>query len=123
LIPIIMQIFQELKSLNNKLNLNTKYNETGLVAERTAGKTAEVSTASTGLGQVVPLSDLPPGGEGMICGLLSQERKFAAMGLLPGTQVKVISHSPSYVLKAEESLFALDRQMAQAILVRKKGCL
>lgn len=45
-------------------------------------------------------------------------QKLMAMGLLPGTPVKLLRRSPSFVLQAGYSLFAVDQEIASEIFVR-----
>ena len=48
-------------------------------------------------------------------------RKLAAMGILPGTAVELTQRSPVFVLRIGYSDFALDRDLAQRVRVRREG--
>lgn len=68
------------------------------------------------------LGELEPGMGGAIerLGMGDPRRlqKLMAMGLLPGTPVKLLRRSPSFVLQAGYSLFAVDQEIAAEIFVR-----
>ncbi len=45
-------------------------------------------------------------------------QKLMAMGVLPGKNVKVLNHYPSYVFQVGHSQYAVDKSMAEKIFVR-----
>lgn len=45
-------------------------------------------------------------------------QKLMAMGVLPGKEVQVLNHFPSYVFQVWHSQYAVDHEMARSILVR-----
>jgi DtxR family Mn-dependent transcriptional regulator len=71
---------------------------------------------------VMPLSSLKPEQGGKIAYLRTKEskelQKLMAMGLLPGTSVRLIRSYPSYVFRLGYTQFAVDRQIAHEIFVR-----
>lgn len=48
----------------------------------------------------------------------SNARKFFVLGILPGTTVTVLKHSPAVVVRVGYSEFAFDKNLAQTVLVR-----
>jgi DtxR family transcriptional regulator, Mn-dependent transcriptional regulator len=72
---------------------------------------------------VAPLSELPAGSGGKVAYLRTQDRdklqKLMAMGVLPGTTIRVIQRSPSHVFSLGRSQFAVDRPLAESIFVRR----
>jgi DtxR family Mn-dependent transcriptional regulator len=71
---------------------------------------------------VCPLNELRPGQGGRIAYLQAQDprrmQKLVALGLLPGTPVRLLERSPSKVFQAGYSQFAVDEELASAIYVR-----
>ena len=71
---------------------------------------------------VSPLSELKPGQPGRVAYIYATEtdklQKLMAMGILPGAPVRLMQTFPSYVFKAGNSQFAIDREIADAIYVR-----
>ncbi|MBW2553011.1 MAG: metal-dependent transcriptional regulator [Deltaproteobacteria bacterium] len=71
---------------------------------------------------VVPLSSLKPEQIGKITYLRTKEskelQKLMAMGMLPGTSIRLIRSFPSYVFRMGYTQFAVDRQIAHEIFVR-----
>lgn len=71
---------------------------------------------------VSPLSELKPGQPGRVAYIYATEtnklQKLMAMGILPGAPVRLLQTFPSYVFKAGNSQFAIDREIADAIYVR-----
>lgn len=46
-------------------------------------------------------------------------RKLMSMGILPGIELKVVQDFPSYVLQVGYTQVAVDREIAQVIIVNK----
>ncbi len=71
--------------------------------------------------EVVALCDLCPGQEGVVAYLKAESegdmRKFLAMGLLPGTRLRLEQRFPAYVFALGHSRFVIDRELAQAVQV------
>lgn len=74
---------------------------------------------------VCPLSELLPGQRGKIAYLYASEssqlQKLMSMGILPGTPVSLIQSFPSYVFQVGQTQFAVDKDIADAIYVRREG--
>ena len=72
--------------------------------------------------EVRPLCDARPESEGAVAYLATKDnrkvQKLVAMGILPGTNIKVIRQFPSYVFQVGYSQFAVDRPLAEVIYVR-----
>lgn len=68
------------------------------------------------------LGDLLPGQGGRIAYLQAEDsrrmQKLVALGLLPGTPVRLLQRSPAVVFQAGYSQFAVDAELASAIYVR-----
>ena len=68
------------------------------------------------------LSEVEPDSEGVIAFLNTKEvanvQKLLSMGLLPGTQIKLIRNYPSYVFQIGYSQFTIDQHMAEKIHVK-----
>ena len=68
------------------------------------------------------LGDLLPGQGGRIAYLQAEDprrmQKLVALGLLPGTPVRLLERSPAKVFQAGYSQFAMDAELASAIYVR-----
>jgi DtxR family Mn-dependent transcriptional regulator len=74
---------------------------------------------------VRPVRELPPGSEGRIV-FIHQEvvKRFgqlAALGIVPGTTVRLLQRHPSPVVAAGETTVALDDDIAAGIYVRPAG--
>ena len=71
---------------------------------------------------VCSLGDLLPGQGGRIAYLQAEDprqmQKLVALGLLPGTPVRLLQRSPARVFQAGYSQFAVDAELASAIYVR-----
>jgi DtxR family Mn-dependent transcriptional regulator len=71
--------------------------------------------------EVGPLCDGRPGHEGVVAYLSTRDsrevQKMMAMGILPGTRIRVIQSFPSHVFQIGYSQFAVDRELAEAIHV------
>ncbi len=73
---------------------------------------------------VYKLSEMKPGDEGVIKYLAGDEdvmRKAIALGILPGTKVRVIRTFPAFVIKLGNSHVALDEKIASQIYLIKTG--
>lgn len=74
---------------------------------------------------VVRLSELDPGDVGKVV-FISTERtkrldRLSAMGLMPGTLVKLHQRRPSFILDLGETQLAVDAEIATEIYVKKMG--
>ena len=71
---------------------------------------------------VSSLSQLAPGQKGKVAYIYapesSQFQKLVAMGILPGAPVSLIQSFPTYVFRAGQMQFAVDKEIADAIYVR-----
>jgi Fe2+ transport system protein FeoA len=69
----------------------------------------------------VNLAELRSGESGVIekYAEIAHVRKFLSMGILPGTHVTVMRHSPAVVLRVGYSEFAFDRQLAGTVQVHR----
>ncbi len=71
---------------------------------------------------VSALSGLAPGQSGKVAYVYApdsgQLQKLMAMGIMPGAAISLIQNFPSFVFKINESQFAVDREIAEAIYVR-----
>jgi DtxR family Mn-dependent transcriptional regulator len=71
---------------------------------------------------VAPLANLEPGASGRIAYIHTSQRptldRLIAMGALPGTDIRVIQTTPSYVFQVGQTQVAVDRQIAEHIYVR-----
>ncbi|MBI4406014.1 MAG: ferrous iron transport protein A [Deltaproteobacteria bacterium] len=70
------------------------------------------------------LADGVPGTEGIVEKLATDDKgkvqKMTAMGVLPGTPIKLIRRFPAFVFQAGYSQFAVDRSLAKTVLVKWK---
>ena len=70
---------------------------------------------------VRPLSTLRKGTEGQVAYLRTDDkstlRKLMAMGILPGLHIRLLQRFPSFVFQIGESRFAIDKELADRILV------
>ena len=77
---------------------------------------------ATGERLVDTLANLKPNQQGRIAYLQTKDakktHKLMAMGVLPGTLIKLLRRFPSYVFTIGYSQFAIDREMAEQIFVR-----
>lgn len=68
------------------------------------------------------LADIEPGKGGQVAYIHTQDPKRAqmllSMGIVPGTEIKLLTTFPSYLLQLGESQFAVDREVAGEIYVR-----
>ncbi len=74
---------------------------------------------------VSALADLLPGQEGVIAYIRGRRRetvqRMMALGAVPGTPIRLLQKSPSYVFQIEQSHVAVDREIARDIYVRLRG--
>jgi len=68
-----------------------------------------LSLACLTTGQKAKISGMPTHAETL--------RKLMVFGLLPGGEVEVLQHSPSYVLAVGNTYLALDQDIAKLIFV------
>ncbi len=72
---------------------------------------------------VVPLTDLVPGENAKIVFITPESHsrldRLSAMGVVPGTLVKLHQKSPSYVLQINETMIAVDKSITKEIFVKK----
>ncbi len=72
---------------------------------------------------VRPLPDLRPGEEGRVVFITPKSRsrleRLSALGLIPGSVIKLTQKRPSYVLSIGETTLALDEDVVREIYVKK----
>lgn len=72
---------------------------------------------------VAPLADLVPGESAKIVfitpGSHSRLDRLSAMGVVPGSHVKLHQKKPSYVIQLGETMIAVDREITKEIFVKK----
>ena len=72
---------------------------------------------------VAPLADLQPGEQAKIVfitpGSQSRLDRLSAMGVVPGSVVKLHQKKPSYVIQLGETMVAVDRDITKEIFVKK----
>ncbi|MDA8098876.1 MAG: metal-dependent transcriptional regulator [Nitrospiraceae bacterium] len=72
---------------------------------------------------VAPLADLTPGEKAKIVfitpGSHSRLDRLSAMGVVPGSVVKLHQKRPSYVLQVGETMIAVDKEITREIFVKK----
>lgn len=76
--------------------------------------------------EIVPevglLSDGPIGIDGTVAGLDARDRrevrKLLAIGVTPGSRIRLLRRFPSFVFQLGFSQFAVDRELAERIVVR-----
>lgn len=72
---------------------------------------------------VAPLADLVPGESAKIVfitpGSHSRLDRLSAMGVVPGSLVKLHQKKPSYVIQLGETMIAVDREITKEIFVKK----
>lgn len=75
---------------------------------------------------VVRLTDLSPGEVGRVVFMTSERARhldrLSAIGLIPGTFVKLHQRQPSFILDLGETQVAIDKEIAHEIFVKKMGC-
>ena len=71
---------------------------------------------------ILPLAKLKVGQKGVVAYLQTEDRrrleKIMAMGILPGKTITLLQKFPSYVFQAGHSQFAVDRELAEAIILQ-----
>ena len=71
---------------------------------------------------ILPLARLKVGQKGVVAYLQTEDRrrleKIMAMGILPGKTITLLQKFPSYVFQAGLSQFAVDRELAEAIILQ-----
>lgn len=74
---------------------------------------------------IVPLSDLKSQEEATVAYLQTDDQdalqKLIAMGVLPKSRLTVLQRSPTLVVKSGRSQFAIDRELASHVVVRRHG--
>jgi DtxR family Mn-dependent transcriptional regulator len=74
---------------------------------------------------VVPLTSLKPGECGTIAYIKAGDskklQKLMVMGVLPGNNIELNASFPSFVFSVDYSQYAVDTDMAAAIIVRRSG--
>jgi DtxR family transcriptional regulator, Mn-dependent transcriptional regulator len=72
---------------------------------------------------VAPLADLMPGEQAKIVFITPESHsrldRLSAMGVVPGSVVKLHQKRPSYVLQLGETMIAVDRDITKEIFVKK----
>jgi len=72
---------------------------------------------------VAPLADLTPGEQAKIVfitpGSHSRLDRLSAMGVVPGSIVKLHQKRPSYVIQLGETMIAVDKDITKEIFVKK----
>jgi DtxR family Mn-dependent transcriptional regulator len=72
---------------------------------------------------VGPLTDILPGDKAKIVfitpGFHSRLDRLSAMGVVPGSVVKLHQKKPSYVIQLGETMIAVDKDITKEIFVRK----
>ena len=72
---------------------------------------------------VVPLADLVPGENGKIVFITPESHsrldRLSAMGVVPGTIVRLHQKRPSYVIQINETTIAVDKDITREIFVKK----
>jgi len=70
---------------------------------------------------IVPLKELPCGQIGKVSYINTQDRevlkKLIAMGIQPGSKIKLLHRFPSFVFEMGTSCFAIDKELAENIYV------
>lgn len=79
-------------------------------------------TAETKIAPVVcPLSKIAPGQSARISYLLMKQHpeldRLLSMGLVPGTNVEVLQHYPTFVVQVNEAQLAFDEAIAEGVFV------
>jgi DtxR family Mn-dependent transcriptional regulator len=73
---------------------------------------------------VVPLTELKSGEEGDIAYIQTEDskkmQKLVAMGVLPGTRIRLLQSFPSYIFRVGYSEFAVDANMAREIFINRQ---
>ncbi|HZN55128.1 MAG TPA: FeoA family protein [Candidatus Polarisedimenticolaceae bacterium] len=68
-----------------------------------------------------PVSGLPSGASGTVVRIASSEPerivRLSSLGVIPGVRVTLVQRHPAVVLRVAETSIALDREVADEILV------
>jgi DtxR family Mn-dependent transcriptional regulator len=74
---------------------------------------------------ISPLDHMRPGEEGLIAYLATPQngdlQKFLSMGIHPGDPIALVRKTPSVVFRCGHSQFAVDRELATQVYVRRHG--
>jgi DtxR family Mn-dependent transcriptional regulator len=74
---------------------------------------------------ISPLDHMRPGEEGLIAYLATPQngdlQKFLSMGIHPGDPIVLVRKTPSVVFRCGHSQFAVDRELATQVYVRRHG--
>lgn len=72
---------------------------------------------------ITRLSNIEPGTEVKIVFIVPSDKssvaKLSSMGIIPGARIKLLQKKPTIVLQIEETVIAIDQEIADGILVRK----
>ncbi|MCX7794550.1 MAG: ferrous iron transport protein A, partial [Thermodesulfovibrionales bacterium] len=72
---------------------------------------------------VTRLSTIEPGTEVKIVFIVPSQKgsvvKLSSVGIIPGARIKLLQKKPTIVLQVEETVIAIDPEIADEILVRK----
>ncbi len=72
---------------------------------------------------VRPLPDLKPGEEGRVVFITPKSRlcleRLSALGLIPGSVIRLVQKRPSYVLEIGETTLALDEEVVREIYLKR----
>ncbi len=71
---------------------------------------------------VVSMAEMKPGESGHIAYIYMHQdatlQKLVAMGLFPGTGIRLLNRAPSFIFEAGNSRFAVDEEIANCVFVR-----
>ncbi len=72
---------------------------------------------------ITRLSNVEPGTDVKIVFIVPSQKtsilKLSSMGIIPGVKIRLLQKKPTIVLKVEETMIAIDPEIADEILVRK----
>lgn len=72
---------------------------------------------------IVPLSTLEPGASGRVAYLSTKKHRrlhrITSLGVLPGCEVRVHQRRPAYVIQVDETMLAMEADLAEEIYVRR----
>ena len=70
----------------------------------------------------VPLTHVPINNVSKVVSITVEESRaehiLASLGLIPGVEIKVIQRTPSFIVEIDETVLALDKDLAERIYVR-----
>lgn len=76
---------------------------------------------TVGAGNLIPLCDLPPGRTAEVAQIQTQDDgrllRLSALGLVPGSRIRLQQRYPAYVVWVGETQLSLDRDVAQDIIL------